>query len=72
MESNQRYYSRRAFEERVAAKRAMTDAARNWPMRDVVADWKKWSRTERLLAVLMTLILVALPLGLLLTGKAGV
>ncbi len=30
MESNQRYYSRRAFEERVAAKRAMTDAARNW------------------------------------------
>jgi len=41
-------------------------------MRDVVADWKKWSRTERLLAVLMTLILVALPLGLLLTGKAGV
>jgi hypothetical protein len=30
MESNQRYYSRRAFEERVAAKRAMTDAARAW------------------------------------------
>jgi hypothetical protein len=47
-------------------------AAGNWSMRDFVADWKKWSRTERLLAVLMTLILVALPLGLLLTGKAGV
>ena len=30
MESNQRYYSRRAFEERVAAKRAMTEAARDW------------------------------------------
>jgi hypothetical protein len=41
-------------------------------MRDFVADWKKWSRTERLFAVLMTLMLVALPLGLLLTGKAGV
>ena len=41
-------------------------------MRDFVADWKKWSRTERVLAVLMTLMLVALPLGLLLTGKAGV
>ena len=41
-------------------------------MRDFAADWKKWSRTERVLAVLVTLILVALPLGLLLTGKAGV
>ena len=30
MESNQRYYSRRAFEERVAAKRAITEAARDW------------------------------------------
>lgn len=30
MESNQRYYSRRAFEERMAAQRAMTDAARAW------------------------------------------
>ena len=41
-------------------------------MRDFVADWKKWSRTERVLAVMMTLMLVVLPLGLLLTGKAGV
>lgn len=41
-------------------------------MRDFVADWKKWSRTERVLAVMMTLMLVALPLGLLLSGKAGV
>ena len=30
MESNQRYYSRRALEERMAAQRAMTDAARAW------------------------------------------
>ncbi len=30
MESDQRYYRRRAFEERVAAQRAMTEAARAW------------------------------------------
>jgi hypothetical protein len=30
MESNARYYSRRAVEERMAAQRAMTDAARAW------------------------------------------
>ena len=41
-------------------------------MRDFVADWKKWSRGERLLAVLVTGILVLLPLGLLITGKGGV
>jgi hypothetical protein len=34
-------------------------------MRDLVADWKKWSRAERTLAVLL---MVALPLGLLMTG----
>ena len=38
------------------------------PMRDLVADWKKWSRTERVLAVMVTLLMVALPLGLLMTG----
>jgi hypothetical protein len=42
------------------------------PMRDLVADWRKWSRTERVLAVVVTLLLVALPLGVLLTGKTGV
>ena len=41
-------------------------------MRDVVADWKKWSRAERVLAILVTLMLVALPLGLLITARAGV
>ena len=30
MESNERYYRRRAFEERVAAQRAITDAAKAW------------------------------------------
>ena len=30
MESNQRYYRRRAYEERVAAQRAITEAARIW------------------------------------------
>ena len=30
MESNQRYYSRRAVEERMAAQRAVTETARAW------------------------------------------
>ena len=38
------------------------------PMRDLVADWKKWSRVERVLAVVGTLLMVALPVGLLMTG----
>ena len=41
-------------------------------MRDLVADWKRWSRTERLLAVIVTVLMVALPLGLLLTTRVGV
>ena len=41
-------------------------------MRDFVADWKKWSRAERVLAVVVTIMMVALPLGLLISGKAGV
>ena len=38
------------------------------PMRDLVVDWKKWSRAKRVLAVTSTLLMVALPLGLLMTG----
>jgi hypothetical protein len=34
------------------------------PMRDLVADWKKWSRAERVIAVMGTLLMVALPLGI--------
>ncbi len=30
MESDQRFYRRRAFEERIAAQRAITDAAKAW------------------------------------------
>lgn len=30
MESNERYYRRRAVEERIAAQRAVTEAARTW------------------------------------------
>lgn len=30
MESNQRFYRRRAVEERMAARRAMTEQARSW------------------------------------------
>ena len=30
MESNERYYRRRAFEERVAAQRAITEQAKAW------------------------------------------
>ena len=41
-------------------------------MRDFVADWKKWSRGERVLAIIVTLTLMALPLGLLLGGRGGV
>jgi hypothetical protein len=38
------------------------------PMRDLVADWKKGSRAERVLSVMGTLLMVALPSGLLMTG----
>jgi hypothetical protein len=41
-------------------------------MRDFVADWKKWSRAERVLAVVVTMMMVALPLGLLIRANTGV
>src|SRR3954469_7240526 len=31
-------------------------------MRDLLADWRKWSSTERLLAVVLTLMLLGMPL----------
>jgi hypothetical protein len=40
-------------------------------MDDLISDWKKWTRSERVLAVLMAGMLIALPLGLLLTAKAA-
>jgi hypothetical protein len=45
-------------------------AAKEASMRDFAADWRKWSHAERLLAVTLTLMLVAVPLGLL-TSEAG-
>jgi hypothetical protein len=36
-----------------------------------MADWKKWSRGERVLALFVTFALVALPLSLLFTTRAG-
>ena len=41
-------------------------------MRDFVADWKKWSRAERVLAMVVTLLMVAVPLGLVVTGRVGI
>ena len=38
-------------------------------MRDLVADWKKWSSTERLLAMVLMLMLIGLPLRVLITGN---
>jgi len=42
-------------------------------MRDWVSDWNRWSRGERLLALIVALSMFALPLSLLLTGaKPGI
>jgi hypothetical protein len=40
-------------------------------VRDVVSDWKKWSRGERLLAIVVTAVLAALPVSLLLNLHPG-
>ena len=34
-------------------------------MRDLLADWKKWSSAERLLAMVLILVLIGLPLRIL-------
>jgi hypothetical protein len=34
-------------------------------MRDFAADWKKWSRAERVLALVVAFALIALPISLL-------
>jgi hypothetical protein len=47
-------------------------AAKVWAMRDWVADWNKWSPGERLLAVFLTGLMAAFPLGLLLAATVGV
>ena len=40
-------------------------------MRDLAADWKKWSSAERLLAVILVLVLIRLPLRVLIAGAPG-
>ena len=47
-------------------------AAKVMPMRDWIADWNKWSRAERVLALFVTFVLLALPLGILMSGKPGI
>jgi len=37
-------------------------------MRDLTADWKKWNSAERLLAVVLTLMLLGFPLRVLITA----
>ncbi len=37
-------------------------------MHDLVADWKRWSSAERLLAMVLVLMLVGLPLRVLIAG----
>ena len=37
-------------------------------MRDFIADWRKWSRAERVLAIVVGFLMVALPIGLALAG----
>jgi hypothetical protein len=37
-------------------------------MRDLAADWKRWSSAERLLAMVLMLMLVGLPLRVLIAG----
>ena len=37
-------------------------------MRDLVADWKRWSAAERLLAAVLMLTLIGLPLRVLIAG----
>jgi hypothetical protein len=33
-------------------------------MHDFIADWKKWSCAERVLAIVMALLMIGLPIGL--------
>jgi hypothetical protein len=36
-------------------------------MRDWIADWKRWSRAERCLAIVLVVLSLAIPLGLLIS-----
>ena len=41
-------------------------------MNDWLADWKKWTPVERVFAVLIAVLMVALPLGFVLAATTGV
>ena len=41
-------------------------------MRDWIADWKRWSRAERCVAIALLVMALALPLGLLIGGRIGI
>ena len=41
-------------------------------MRDLVADWNKWSAAERVLALIVTLLLAMVPLCVVMTGTSGI
>ena len=50
MESNERYYRRRAVEERMAAQRAVTETAREWHAK-LAADFAERATTSTISAV---------------------
>jgi len=37
-------------------------------MRDLISDWKRWSRAERCAAIVLVILSLALPVGLVLAG----
>jgi hypothetical protein len=50
MESNERYYRRRAVEERMAAQRAMTEQARAWHAK-LAADFAERAQVSGIIPV---------------------
>ena len=38
-------------------------------MRDLISDWKKWSRAERCFAIMLVIIALVVPHGLVIVGE---
>jgi len=38
-------------------------------MRDLISDWKKWSRAERCFAIMLVIIALVVPLGMVIVGE---
>jgi hypothetical protein len=51
-----------------AARKQARRAGQELGMRDLIADWKRWSSAKRLLAVALMLSLIGLPLRVLIAG----